>query len=56
MGYIELDVLDNAPQQVVVGIDLGTTNSLAALWRDGRPEIVAADGASGSVPSMVSLR
>jgi molecular chaperone DnaK len=55
MGYIELNVLDNTQQDVVVGIDLGTTNSLAALWRDGRPEILAQDGESGIVPSVISF-
>ena len=40
----------------VVGIDLGTTNSLVGILRDGRPEILT-DPASGSplLPSAVSL-
>lgn len=40
---------------MIVGIDLGTTNSLAALWQDGEPVLVA--NALGSVltPSCVSL-
>ena len=30
MGYIELNVLNNAESPLVMGIALGTTNSLAA--------------------------
>ncbi len=40
---------------MIVGIDLGTTNSLVAVWRDGRPELIP--NALGQVltPSCVSL-
>jgi len=50
MAFLELNVLNNATSPII-GIDLGTTNSLVALWRDGRPEILRADGRSGSIPS-----
>src|SRR4051794_22784403 len=40
---------DNQPE-IVVGIDLGTTNSLIAWMKAGRPEVVG-----GLVPSVVSL-
>ncbi|MAF65507.1 MAG: molecular chaperone DnaK [Planctomycetes bacterium] len=53
MGYIELDVLNNADPSLVMGIDLGTTNSLAATWRDGRPVVIRPEGASGSIPSVI---
>lgn len=36
----------------IVGIDLGTTNSLLAIIREGRPEVVPIDG-SPLVPSVV---
>jgi Fe-S protein assembly chaperone HscA len=52
MGYIELNVLNNQ-SQLAMGIDLGTTNSLAAVWKDGRPVIVHPEGTSGSVPSVI---
>ena len=55
MGYIELNVVDNAPQRVVIGIDLGTTNSLAAIWRDGRPEVLRVEGQSALVPSAIHV-
>jgi molecular chaperone HscC len=40
---------------MIVGIDLGTTNSLVAIWRDGRAELIP--NALGQVltPSCVSL-
>lgn len=40
---------------MIVGIDLGTTNSLVAVWRNGRPELLP--NALGEVltPSCVSL-
>ncbi len=52
MGYIELNVLNNQ-SSLAMGIDLGTTNSLAAVWKDGRPIIVHPESKSGSVPSVI---
>ena len=39
----------------VVGIDLGTTNSLAAYVQDGRPVVIRDDGGDPLLPSVVSL-
>ena len=55
MGYIELNVLNNAESPQVMGIDLGTTNSLAATWKDGRPVVIKPDGGSGSIPSVIHI-
>ncbi|MGD2018926.1 MAG: Hsp70 family protein, partial [Planctomycetota bacterium] len=55
MGYIELDVLDDQPTRVVIGIDLGTTNSLPAIWKDGRPEILELEGEPALIPSVVHV-
>jgi Fe-S protein assembly chaperone HscA len=55
MAYIPLDVIETQSEPVL-GIDLGTTNSLAAIWRDGRPTVLAAAGPSGTdsiVPSAI---
>ncbi|MEZ5978950.1 MAG: Fe-S protein assembly chaperone HscA [Planctomycetota bacterium] len=52
MGYIELDVLNNRSTPIL-GIDLGTTNSMAALFVDGKPVVLHPEGRSGSVPSAV---
>ena len=56
MAYIELDVLNNR-EAPAIGIDLGTTNSLAATWRDGRPEVLTPDEKSkhysAIVPSVI---
>jgi len=55
MGYIELDVLDDSTKKIVIGIDLGTTNSLAAIWSDDRPEVLHVEGEQALVPSVVSF-
>jgi Fe-S protein assembly chaperone HscA len=55
MGYTKLDVLEDGPRKIVIGIDLGTTNSLAALWIDERPEILREEGKSGSIPSVIHV-
>ena len=39
----------------VVGIDLGTTNSLVAYVRDGVPEVIRDESGDGLVPSVVSI-
>jgi molecular chaperone DnaK len=39
----------------VVGIDLGTTNSLVAHVRDGRPEVIRDEAGDALVPSVVSV-
>jgi molecular chaperone DnaK (HSP70) len=52
MAFLELNVLNNEPTPVV-GIDLGTTNSLVARYHDGRPEILKPPGHPGSIPSVV---
>ena len=51
MGFIELNVLNNAARQLALGIDLGTTNSLGALWVGGRPIVLHPEGENGYVPS-----
>ncbi|HTF90425.1 MAG TPA: Fe-S protein assembly chaperone HscA [Planctomycetota bacterium] len=51
MGFIELTVLNNAARQLAIGIDLGTTNSLGALWKDGHPIVLHPEGENGYVPS-----
>lgn len=43
-------------QDTVVGIDLGTTNSLVAWMNLTKPEIIAGEDDSRIVPSIVSLR
>ena len=39
----------------VVGIDLGTTNSLVAYVKDGKPEVIRDRSGDGLVPSVVSV-
>ena len=40
--------------EIIIGIDLGTTNSEVAVIRDGRPCIIEVDG-SRLLPSMMGL-
>ena len=40
---------------MIIGIDLGTTNSLAAIWRDGRPQLIPNSLGEYLTPSVVSL-
>ncbi len=39
----------------VIGIDLGTTNSLAAVWRDGKSELIPNSYGEYLTPSVVSV-
>ena len=39
----------------IVGIDLGTTNSEIAVYRDGRPEILADEQGRKILPSVVGV-
>jgi molecular chaperone HscC len=40
---------------MIVGIDLGTTNSAIAVWRDGRPQLIPNSLGSFLTPSAVSV-
>ncbi len=40
---------------MLVGIDLGTTNSAVAIWRDGAPQLVPNALGKELTPSAVSL-
>ena len=40
---------------MIVGIDLGTTNSAVAVWLDGRPQLVPNSLGSFLTPSAVSV-
>jgi Fe-S protein assembly chaperone HscA len=61
MPFFELDVLDKSSEPIL-GIDLGTTNSLPAIWQDGRPQILRPPSSerendpsrgTGSIPSAI---
>ncbi len=45
----------NAPDDVVIGIDLGTTNSLAAVMTPDGPRVLMGADASPLIPSVVSF-
>ena len=48
-----LEIFDPKAPPRPIGIDLGTTNSLVARVRDGRPLIIEDCNAQGLVPSVV---
>lgn len=39
----------------VIGIDLGTTNSLGAVWRDGKAELIPDELGNLMIPSVVAV-
>src|ERR1700746_544989 len=53
MFQIEFD--GHIDESRVVGIDLGTTNSLVASMEAGRPEVIVGEDGDRLVPSVVSL-
>ena len=48
-GKIDESALDD----LIIGIDLGTTNSLVAIAKENTPEVILQDGKSALVPSIV---
>jgi molecular chaperone DnaK len=48
-------VLARKPSRVIIGIDLGTTNSCAAVVKDGRPYVIPSREGYNTVPSIVAL-
>ena len=44
----------NHPQSSIVGIDLGTTNSVVAVYKDGKVQVIEEDGTS-ILPSVVGM-
>ncbi len=40
---------------MIIGIDLGTTNSLVAIWRDGKPQIIPNALGDNLTPSCIGL-
>ena len=43
------------PSRAIIGIDLGTTNSCAAVVKDGRPYVIPSREGHNTVPSVVAL-
>ena len=43
------------PSRTIIGIDLGTTNSCAAIVKDGKPYVIPSREGCNTVPSIVAL-
>jgi Fe-S protein assembly chaperone HscA len=54
-GLFQIDFGGQQGKDLIVGIDLGTTNSLVAYMDDVRPKIIADVGGENIVPSMVAM-
>jgi molecular chaperone DnaK len=39
----------------IIGIDFGTTKSVAAVMQDGRPVVIPCQEGNSSIPSLVSI-
>jgi len=44
---------ESALEELIIGIDLGTTNSLVAIATDNIPSVIKEEGKSGLVPSII---
>ena len=60
MAKISINLKDGTlkkdePKDIIVGIDLGTTNSLVAYIKEGQPITITRNGSSSLVPSIVHL-
>jgi ABC-type microcin C transport system duplicated ATPase subunit YejF len=44
------------PTPFLIGVDLGTTYTAAAVWRDGRNDVVNLGNRAQAIPSVVLLR
>ena len=53
MPVIELSMSGRPKSERVVGIDLGTTNSLVAYMAEGGPQVIRDEAGNGLVPSIV---
>ncbi len=58
---IQIDLGSSSPRKapeakgLIVGIDLGTTNSLVAYARDGRPEVLKGENGETLLPSVLEI-
>ena len=47
------NILTQEQEDIIIGIDLGTTNSCASIWRNNALEIIPDDKGNKTIPSYV---
>ncbi|MGA8891919.1 MAG: Hsp70 family protein [Anaeromyxobacteraceae bacterium] len=55
IGLPDRPVVPGRKSRLAIGIDLGTSNSCAAVVRNGRPQVIPSREGYNTVPSMVAL-
>jgi molecular chaperone DnaK len=55
VGLPARPVAISRPSRAIIGIDLGTTNSCAAIVKDGRPYVIPSREGHNTVPSVVAV-
>jgi molecular chaperone DnaK len=55
IGIPDVPVPIKKPSKTIIGIDLGTTNSCAAVVKDGKPFVIPSREGYNTVPSIVAL-
>ena len=51
----EIEPLDVKATGIIIGIDLGTTNTCAAYVKDGRPVVIPGRTGTSTIPSMITF-
>jgi len=55
LGLVREPLTGSRPSRAIIGIDLGTTNSCAAVVKDGKPYVIPSREGHNTVPSIVAL-